>query len=120
MDRRALKQEYKNRQHPIGVFRVHNTVSDKSFVGTSINLPAMLNRQRAQLQLGAHSIAAMQNDWNQLGADAFVFEMLDTLTPPETPGYDPADDLRVLEDLWLDRLSPYDDRGYNTRPKRTA
>ncbi|MEP7219653.1 MAG: GIY-YIG nuclease family protein, partial [Bacteroidota bacterium] len=85
MDRKALKEEYKNRQHPIGVFRVHDSVNDKSFVGTSVNLPAMLNRQRAQLQLGAHSITAMQNDWNQHGPDAFAFEVLDTLTPTETP-----------------------------------
>jgi hypothetical protein len=60
----------------------------------------------------------LQKDWNELGADAFVFEVLDTLTPPERPDYDPSDDLRALEQLWLDKLKPFGDRGYNTTPTR--
>ena len=89
----------------------------RSLVGTSVNLPAMLNRQRAQLRLGAHPNRALQKDWNELGAEAFEFEILDTLTPSDEPDYDPSRDLRVLEDLWLEKLSPFDDRGYNTRRK---
>jgi hypothetical protein len=67
----------------------------------------MLNRQRAQLRLGAHPNRA----------DAFEFEILDTLTPSDEPDYDPSDDLRVLESLWIEKLSPFDDRGYNTRKR---
>lgn len=63
----------------MGVYRVHNTVNDKSFVGTSIDLPSMLNRQQAQLRMGRHPNPALQRDWNQLGADGFEFEILDTL-----------------------------------------
>lgn len=118
MDRKALKQQYKETVHPMGVFRVFNTANEKSFIGTSTNIPAMLNRQKAQLQMGAHPVAALQSDWNSLGPDVFTFETLDTIQPKDTPGYDPADDLRVLEELWLDRLSPFDDRGYNPRPKK--
>ena len=33
--------------------------------------------------------------------------MLDTLEPSDKPGYDPKDDLEVLEALWLDKLQPY-------------
>lgn len=102
----------------MGVFRVHNTVKDKSFVGTSRDLPAILNRHQAQLRMGGHVSSELQNDWNTMGPDAFVFEVLDTLEPPTTPGYDPSDDLRVLEQLWLDKLSPFDERGYNTRPRQ--
>ena len=36
------------------------------------------------------------------------------------PGYNPADDLKALEQLWLDKLSPFDERGYNARPKGAA
>jgi hypothetical protein len=53
-----------------------------------------------------------------MGANAFTFEVLDTLTaPPDQPGYDPADDLRVLEALWLERLQPFGERGYMVEPK---
>lgn len=112
-ERKALKREYLERTHPMGVFRVFNSVNGKSFVGTSTNLPAMLNRQKAQLQLQAHMNKTMQQDWNQHGPDAFRFEVLDTLTPPDRVGYDPTNDLRTLEQLWLDKLSPFGDQGYN-------
>ena len=118
MDRRALIRSYKETPRPMGVYRVRNIRDDRSLVGSSVDLPSILNRERAQLRLGAHRNVALQRDWNALGPDAFAFEVLDTLTPPEgQPGWDPADDLRVLEALWLERLQPFDERGYNGRPK---
>ncbi len=118
MDRKAIKREYKESRRPMGIYRVRNTINHKSLIGSSVDLPAMLNRQKAQLSLGAHVNVALQNDWNTFGQDAFLFEVLDTLTPPERLDYDPSDDLRTLEELWLDRLSPFDENGYNSRPNR--
>jgi hypothetical protein len=98
------------------VFRVHNTASDKSFVGSSRDLPAVLNRERFWLGQGNHPNRALQEDWNQLGPDAFVFETLDTLSPAKRSDSELAEDLAVLEQLWLEKLTPYGDRGYNTPP----
>ncbi len=117
MDRKALIRKYKETPRPMGVFRVLNTVNGKSLVGTSVDLPSMLNRQRAQLSFGGHPNRALQRDWNEMGAQAFTFEVLDTLTPRDEEGYDPAAELKALEALWLEKLSPYDERGYNSRPK---
>ena len=114
---KALKREYKQARRPMGVYRVRNTVHNRSFVGSTIDLPAMLNRQRAQLSMGAHANRALQKDWAELGPEAFEFEVLDELTPPDRPDYDPTADLRVLEGLWLDRLSQCEERGYNKTPK---
>ncbi len=104
----------------MGVYRVHNTVNDKSFVGTSVDLPSMLNRQQAQLRMGGHPNKTLQKDWNELGAHVFEFEILDTLKVPEQTDYDPKKDLQALEELWLEKLSPFGDRGYNVKPKRTV
>ncbi|HEV7732381.1 MAG TPA: GIY-YIG nuclease family protein [Candidatus Binatia bacterium] len=117
MDRKALIRQYKETRRPMGVYRVHNTRDDRSFVGVSRDLPSILNRNRLQLETGGHQNRSLQHDWTTLGAEAFAFEILDELSVPEQPDYDPTDDLRVLESLWLDRLQPYDARGYNTRPK---
>ncbi len=117
MNRKELKRQYKETRHPMGLFRVRNTVNGKVFIGTSVNLTVALNSQRAKLSLGGHVNSALQSDWNQLGADAFEFDILDTLTPPERLDYNPADDLRALEELWLDKLSPFDEKGYHKRPK---
>lgn len=118
MDRKALSREYRESARPMGVFRVHNTVNGKSFVGTSVDLPSMLNRQRAQLGFGGHPSRELQKDWREMGEQAFAFEILDTLKPREEPGYDPADDLRALEALWLEKLSPGEGRGYSVGPGR--
>jgi hypothetical protein len=118
IDRKALIRQYKETRRPMGVYRVHNTRNGKSLVGTSKDLPAVLNSHRAQLRLEVHSNRELQKDWKEMGPEVFQFEILDTLTPPDRPEEDPSDDLRVLEALWLDRLAPYDDRGYNARPRR--
>jgi hypothetical protein len=117
MNKKELTRAYKQNRRPMGIYRVHNTSNGRSLVGRSVDLPAILNRERAQLRLGVHRNAALQRDWNQLGAAAFVFEVLDTFSPPDEAGYDPAEDLKVLEALWLERLEPFDDRGYTARPK---
>jgi hypothetical protein len=117
MDKKALKREYKETARPMGVFQIRNTVNGKVWLGTSVDLPSILNRHRAQLGAGSHRNKALQQDWNTLGADAFALEILDTLPPSDRPGYDPADDLRALEELWLEKLSPFEERGYNVRPK---
>jgi hypothetical protein len=73
MDRKELIRQYKETPRPMGVFRVHNTVADRSFVGTSRDLPSMLNRQRFQLEHGSHPNRELQEDWDRLGAAAFAF-----------------------------------------------
>jgi hypothetical protein len=72
----------------------------------------MINRQRFQLGAGGHPDRALQQDWNESGPAAFEFETLDTLKPPEEPGYDPAADLRMLEELWLEKLGRPGGRSY--------
>lgn len=116
MDRKAIIREYRERKPPMGVFRVLNTANGKAFVGASVDAPAMLNRIRAQLGFGSHPVKALQADWVRFGAEAFTFEVLDTLEPADEPGHDAAAELRVLEAMWLERLAPYGERGYNAPP----
>jgi hypothetical protein len=119
MDRKSVIREYRQRRHPMGVFQVRNLATGKVFVGVSPDLPAMLNRQRAQLRLGMHPNRELQADWTAYGPEAFAFEVLDTLSHADRPNADPATDLRVLEYMWLEKLAPYGERGYNPVP-RTA
>jgi hypothetical protein len=117
MDKRAAKQEYKEAKVAAGVYRVHNVAEDRSLVGSSMNMAARLNRHCAGLRMGVHENKELQRDWNRLGETGFVFEVLDTLTGTDRPGFDGKRDLAVLEQLWLARLEPYGERGYNTRPR---
>jgi len=89
----------------------------KVLIGTSIDLTARLNRHQAQLRMGSHPNRMLQRDWNEHGQEAFAFEILDTLTPSDRPDDDPSGDLEVLEALWREKLMPFEDAGYNDRPK---
>lgn len=118
MDRKALVREYKESKRPMGVYRILNRNNGKAFVGSSPNVPAALHRHEFELNSGGHPNRALQKDWNEMGADAFSFETLDLIEPPkDQPDYDPRDDLRTLEQLWLDKLLPFGDKGYNPEPR---
>jgi hypothetical protein len=64
----------------------------------------MLNRQRFQLERGSHPDRELQKDWNELGSEAFTFEILDQLKPSSNAGDDPSEDLRVLVQMWREKL----------------
>ena len=117
-DQKALKKEYQQSHRPMGIWLIRNLVNDKVLIGAALNLPGILNRHQFELQLGNHKCKALQADWNQLGSEQFTFEILDEISPRPDPAYDYRADLLLLEDLWLEKLAPHGERGYN-EPKKS-
>lgn len=117
MDKRIAKLEYKHSHHLMGVFQIRNTVNEKLLVASSINIPGKINRIRFQLNANSHPSKRLQAEWNEFGESAFEFETLEPVNPRDDPNYDHAADVEFLEDLWLERLEPYGDKGYNERKK---
>ncbi len=101
----------------MGVFQILCLRNDKVLVDSSKNVPGKINRHRFQLNAGVHPAKGLQADWNEFGPEAFEFEVLEPLEPLEQADRNYAADLEVLEDLWLEKLEPYDDKGYNERKK---
>jgi hypothetical protein len=120
VDRKALIREYKESRRPMGVYCVRNIVNGKLLVGKSIDLPSILNRQRGQLRAGIHPNPTLQKELSEYGVDAFEVEVLDTLEVVDQADNDSSADLLTLEQMWLDKLSPFGERGYNPEPKRAA
>jgi len=109
--KKELKREYKLNHPPMGVYQIRNIVNDKVLIGAALDLPGILNRHKFQLKMGNHANAALQVEWNEFGAERFAFEILDEITPKE--GRDYREELAFLEELWLEKLQPYGERGYN-------
>lgn len=101
----------------MGVFLIRNNVNDKVLLGVSLNLDGVINRHEFQLKNGAHANKALQADWNALGSSNFAFEIVDELTPSQDPARDYRQELALLEKLWLEKLQPFAERGYNERKK---
>lgn len=111
--KKLLKRQYQETARKMGICRIFNKASGKSLVESSCDVEARLNRHLAEVRMGTHLNRALQNDWNKFGAETFVFECVDILEPPDDPDYNPEDDLGELLALWLEKLSPFGDRGYN-------
>lgn len=97
----------------MGVFLIRNNLSDKVFLGAGLDLRGLINRHKFQLRHGVHRNKQLQADWNELGSDNFAFEIVDELTPREGEELDYRKELNFLEQMWLEKIQPFGDRGYN-------
>ncbi len=113
-DRKELIRQYKQKIVPMGIFQIRNLINGKIFVGSSKNLQNFANRHKFQLKLGSHKNKDLQDDYIKYGGVNFVFEIIDHLPEKEDPAYNYTRDLKVLEDMWLEKLQPYNDKGYNS------
>ena len=91
-----------------------NTVNGKVLLGSSLNLEGPLNGHKFMLTLGGHHNKALQKEWNEYGPDAFVFEILEVVKVKDDPHFNLSDELTLLEEIWIEQLQPFGDRGYNT------
>ena len=111
--RKDIKRAYKDRAKPAGIFQVKNTANGKILLGSSLNLEGPLNSHRFMLTIGRHRNEALQKEWNEFGPDKFVFEILEVVKVKDDPDFNLNDELTLLEEIWLDKLQPFGERGYN-------
>ncbi|MCC6986770.1 MAG: GIY-YIG nuclease family protein [Anaerolineales bacterium] len=110
--RKELNREYAGRVKPAGIYQVRNTANGKILLGSSLNLKGPLNRHKFMLKIGSHTNKTLQKDWNELGADFFVFEILEEVKMKDDPNFNLQDELTLLEMIWLEKLQPVE-TGYN-------
>jgi group I intron endonuclease len=116
--RADLKRAYKETPRQAGIFQIKNIKTGKILLGSSTNLHGPLNKHRFMLSIGKHDNAVLQKDWNQFGADAFVFEILEIVKLADDPTFNLDDELTLLEEIWIEKLQPMGGRGYNLGPIR--
>jgi hypothetical protein len=112
--RAALKRQAREVKPEAGVYQIRNLRDGRILVESTLNLKS-LNGRRIELARGVHRNARLQADLRALGAEAFVFEVLEVLRVEEELLY-PRDALERLEAAWLERLRPWGARGYNAEP----
>jgi len=112
---KRLKQQYKQASRPLGVFLIRNTTNDRIFLAAGIDLRGTINRHKFQLESGDHPNLALQGDWARLGSKKFAFEIIEELEPRNDPSFDARKELEFMEEMWLEKLRPFDERGYNQK-----
>ena len=117
MNKKELINQYKQTIQPMGIYQVKNLKNGKIFIGSAHDLRGRINSNRFQLKNGSHFNKDLQNDFNEMGEENFSFEVLDNLKPKEEAGFDYTEELKLLEEMWLEKLQPYGEKGYNTKKK---
>jgi group I intron endonuclease len=112
-----INREYKERIKPAGVFQVKNTVNGKVLLGSSLNLEGPLNGHKFMLTIGSHRNEALQKEWKEYGQDKFVFEILEVVKVTDDENFNVKDELALLEEIWIEKLQPFGERGYNKDSK---
>ena len=115
--RKEIHREYKERVKPSGVFQIKNMANGKVLLGSSLNLEGPLNKHRFMLKINGHPNKELQQDWNELGPDQFGFEILETVQTSDNPNFNLKDELTLLEEIWLEKIQPFGERGYNSDSK---
>lgn len=114
-DRKKLIQQYKMEKHPMGIYQIRNIKNGKIFIESSLNLNGAFNSNRFMLTHGSHNNKTLQKDWASYGEESFVFEIVEMLPPSEEPGRNDREEVAKIKKLWLEKLMPYGDRGYNRK-----
>jgi hypothetical protein len=118
IDKKEMKKQYKQHVPAMGIYQIRNLIDGKIFIIGARDLHGQMNSCRFQLKHGLHANKELQADYDRLGEEKFSFKVVDSLEPKKETGHDPATDLKTLEEMWLDKLQPYDDKGYHKRKKR--
>ena len=84
-----------------GIYIIHNTVSNKSYIGFSIEMEKRWQQHRANLRNNHHDNPLLQNAWNKYGEESFEFSIIEETT-----------ELADREIYWISELNTYE-TGYN-------
>ena len=87
IDKKNLKEIYKNMVPPMGIFSLRNNQTGRVFLGSSLNLKNKYERIKLMLGMGNHNNSELQKDWNNYGEESFTFEILETLEVKDDKSY---------------------------------
>lgn len=113
--RKEIINDYKRTKSQIGVFQIRNKTNNKVFIESSLDLVAIWNRLRFQLNLGSHPNTALQKDWNELGEENFAYEILSEIKQEEGVQMDYRKEIKKLEAMFIEELQPFEARGYHLK-----
>lgn len=94
-------------QEGTGIYRIVNTVTGRTYFGSSINMPHRFYDHKRHLNLRTHKNPRLQHGWEKYGNAAFVFESLVTCS---------SDSLASREQQFIDAYVEHDLPLYNLRP----
>jgi hypothetical protein len=110
-NRKELLEKYKEIKTYMGVVQIKNSINGKILIASYPNLKNKWLTLQGQLASGRHVNSQLQKDWNELGPEAFSYEVLEERKTDDVT--DVRWEIKQMEKKWLLKLQPFGDRGYN-------
>lgn len=111
MDRKkALKLEYKQMKHPMGIFIIYSKSDKKCLLQVTNDLRGTINGAWFKLDMNGFPNRELQKEWTALGKDNFSIEVLEELEyDKDESKTDYSEELEVLRYVWMEK---YEKEGY--------
>ncbi|MFZ1291550.1 MAG: GIY-YIG nuclease family protein [Melioribacteraceae bacterium] len=113
MDKKELKKQYLQNPPEMGIFKVENLINKKIFIDYGLNVKGKVNGCKFQLDNNSHPNKILQEDYKNLGANNFIFEIVDVLEPNQNESNNYKEELEILEKMWIEKLQCFGEKGYN-------
>lgn len=81
--KQQLREKAKDHKITMGVLSVKNTETEKQLIQGSLNLEALVNKIKFQLNGGQSANSELQKDWKEFGNDVFTFEFIHIIEAQE-------------------------------------
>ena len=97
--------EYKERKVTGGIYTIQNSITGKLLLLSTCDLQGSKNRFIFSQKTGSCINIKLQDDYNEYGANAFVFDVLEDLEKKETQtAREFTEDMKILLELWTEKL----------------
>jgi hypothetical protein len=113
INKKQVKEDYKSKKQPAGIFAVHNLPDNKMFIGTSKHLPSVLKRFEFTLTMGSFPFQNLIDDYKKHGKDNFEIKVLDELELKDETEQEIDRELKTLEEMWVEKLKKESVSFYN-------
>lgn len=105
LTRKALKDQYKNRVLTGGIYRIQCIGDDSFWLRTSLDMQGSKNRFAFSKTTNSCPEICMLKAWEQYGATAFSFEIVEELEKKDIQTERQfSDDINTLLELWEEKL----------------
>lgn len=88
---------FKEDKSKSGIYRIINVITNKSYIGSSVNFYKRMKKHSQDLIKNKHHSSYLQNSYNKYGKENFVFEII---------AFCPKEYIIKLEQWFLDNLKP--------------
>ncbi|MDF2557244.1 MAG: LuxR family transcriptional regulator [Bacillales bacterium] len=111
MKKKELQEQFKLVKTYMGVYQIRNNINGKIFIDAFPNIKNKWITLKMQLDMKQHANSELQKDWISFGEAVFEYTVLEE--KDTTDLYDVRWETKQLLKVWLDKLQPYGEKGYN-------